>query len=108
MTKAPCGYKPTPDNLKRLYRYTFETSTGLQIECFLEYEEEERAAYDNPGCAEQITLVYALVEGVDISEVIAPDTALTIEEEAMADIDQKAKDYNEDAAIARYEDRMAA
>jgi len=75
------GYKPTKEDLKGLYNHRFETAGGLVIDCYLAYEEAERETRDEPGSAESIELIWALVEGVDISEVIG-DLAATIEEEA--------------------------
>ena len=97
------GYKPDAADLKGLYHHTFETAGGLVLQCYLGYEAEERATYDEPGCAASIELVWALVEGVDISEVIG-DLALTIEEEALEDIATAADDAKADAAADRWED----
>ena len=98
------GYKPVAEDLKGLYHHTFETSGGLVIQCYLEFEAEERATYDEPGCAASIELVWALVEGVDIAEVIG-DLKLTIEEEAMEDMATAADDAKADAAADRWEDQ---
>ena len=97
------GYKPTAADLKGLYHHTFETSGGLVLQCYLDYSPEERATYDHPGCAACVELVWALVEGVDISEVIG-DLALTIEEEALEDMVTAADDAKADAAADRWED----
>ena len=98
------GYKPTKEDLKGLYHHRFETSGGLVIECYLSYDEAERATYDHPGCAAAIELIWALVEGVDISEVIG-DLAGTIEEEALEDMEAQAADDQYDRGQARYEAR---
>jgi hypothetical protein len=106
-----CGYKPTKEDLKGLYNHRFETSGGLVLECYLAFEEAERETRDHPGCAASIELVWALVEGVDISEVIG-DLAGTIEEEALEDMETSAKDDDYDRGQERYEaqqeDRWAA
>jgi hypothetical protein len=106
-----CGYKPTKKDLKGLYHHRFETSGGLVIECYLSYDEAERASYDHPGCAAAIELIWALVEGVDISEVIG-DLAETIEEEALEDMAVQAEHDQYDRGQERYEaqqeDRWAA
>ena len=99
------GYKPTKEDLKGLYHHRFETSGGLVLECYLSYDEAERATYDHPGCAAAIELVWALVEGVDISEVIG-DLAGAIEEEALEDMEACAKDDQYDRGQERYEDRQ--
>ena len=109
MNKTPVwtsGYKPTKADLKGLYHHRFETSGGLVIDCYLAYEEEERATFDHPGSAAAVELIWALVEGVDISEVIG-DLAGTIEEEALEDMEVQAEDDQYDKGQERYEDRNA-
>jgi hypothetical protein len=69
------------------------------LDCYLSYEAEERETQDEPGCAAAIELVWALIEGVDISEVLG-DLAETIEEEALSDLE----DQIEDAALERGEE----
>ena len=106
MNKTPVwttGYKPTKADLKGLYNHRFETAGGLVLDCYLSYEAEECETQDDPGCAAAIELVWALVEGVDISEVIG-DLAKTIEEEALSDLEDQIKD----AAFERGQDRGAA
>ena len=100
------GYKPTEENLKGLYNHRFETAGGLVIDCYLDYEAEERATFDHPGSAAAVELRWALVEGVDISEVIG-DWVATIEEEALEDMETSAKDDKYDRGQERYEDRNA-
>ncbi|NDH54853.1 MAG: hypothetical protein EBY24_23425 [Betaproteobacteria bacterium] len=102
-----CGYKPTKEDLKSLYNHRFETAGGLVIDCYLAYDEAERATYDHPGNAAAIELVWALVEGVDISEVIG-DLAGTIEQEALEDMAVQAEHDKYDRGQQRHEDRLAA
>ena len=92
------GYKPTKTDLKGLFNLVFETAGGLTLDCYLSYEAEERETRDEPGSPASMGLVWALVEGVDISEVIG-DLAQTIEEEALSDLE----DQIEDAALERGE-----
>ena len=94
------GYKPTKEDLKGLYNHVFETAGGLVLDCYLSYEAEERETRDEPGSAASMELVFALVEGVDISEVLG-DLAETIEEEALSDLEDQIKD----AALERGQDR---
>ena len=106
MNKTPIwttGYKPTNADLKGLYNHRFETAGGLVLDCYLSYEAEERETQDEPGCAAAIELVWALVEGVDISEVLG-DLAETIEEEALSDLEDQIKD----AEFERGQDRGEA
>lgn len=100
------GYKPTKADLKGLYNHRFETAGGLVIDCYLAYEKEERATFDYPGSAASITLMWALVEGVDIYEVIG-DLAATIEEEALEDMAVQAEHDQYDRGQERYEERNA-
>ena len=90
------GYKPTKADVKGLYNLVFETAGGLTLDCYLEYEAEERETRDEPGSAASMELVFALVEGVDISEVLG-NLAETIEEEALSDL----ADQIDDAAFER-------
>lgn len=101
------GYKPTKADLKGLYNHRFETAGGLVLDCYLAFEEEERATFDHPGSAASITLMWALVEGVDIYEVIG-DLAATIEEEALEDMAVQAEHDQYDRGQERYEERNAA
>lgn len=98
------GYKPTKADLKGLIYHRFETSGGLVIECYLAFEPEERATFDHPGCAAAVELIWAMVEGVDISEVIG-DLAGTIEDEALEDMAIQAKHDQYDKGQERYENR---
>ena len=92
------GYKPTREDLKGLFNHCFETDGGLVLDCYLIYEAEERETRDEPGCAASMELVFALVKGVDISEVLG-DLAETIEAEALSDLEDQLKD----AALERGE-----
>lgn len=110
MNKTPVwttGYKPTKADLSGLYNHRFETAGGLVIDCYLAYEEEERATFDHPGSAAAVELIWALVEGVDISEVIG-DLIGTIEEEALEDMAVQAEHDQYDRGQERYEDRRDA
>ena len=100
------GYKPTKEDLKGLIYHRFETSGGLVLDCYLAFEAEERATFDHPGSAAAVELIWALVEGVDISEVLG-DWVATIEEEALGDMEAKAEDDQYDRGQERYEDRNA-
>lgn len=102
-----CGYKPTKEDCKGLYNHRFETSGGLVLDCYLAFEAEERATFDHPGSAAAVELIWALVEGVDISEVLG-DWVATIEEEALGDMEAKVEDDQYDRGQERYEDRNAA
>ena len=94
------GYKPTKEDFYGLFNHCFETDGGLTLDCYLIYEAEERETRDEPGSAASMELVFALVEGVDISEVLG-DLAETIEAEALSDLEDQIKD----AALERGQDR---
>lgn len=93
--------------LKWLFEYEYETSLGLHLDCYLEYEEGYDGGNDEPSYPGSITLVYALVNGVDISEVISADIHSDIEDDALAQMRADADSFDEDRAIARYEERNA-
>jgi hypothetical protein len=102
MNKTPVwttGYKPTKKDLKGLYNYRYETAGDLVLDCYLSYEAEERETQDEPGTPAVMELIYALVEGVDIS-VMLGDWAETIEDAALGDL----ADQIEDAAFDRGEE----
>ena len=101
------GYKPTKEDCKGLYNHRFETSGGLVLDCYLAFEKEERATFDHPGSAAAVELIWALVEGVDISEVLG-DWVGTIEEEALEDMAVQAEHDKYDKGQERYEDRNQA
>ena len=94
------GYKPTKTDLKGLYNLVFETAGGLTLDCYLEYEAEERETRDEPGSPASMGLVWALVGGIDISEVIG-NLSETIEEEALSELANEI----EDLALERGQDR---
>jgi len=100
--------------LKGLYEYQYESAQGTFIDCYLDYEE----GYDggdpaNPSSEESypesISLVYALVNGVDIAEFLeGTDTQTLIEDEALAAMQTDAFDERADLGEDRWNDREAA
>ncbi len=84
------------------YQYQYADSEGLVIDCHLEYEAAEKQTRDCPGHPESIDLIYALVNGVDICEVIHDDVKQLIEEEALAsmEMDSWNSDYDRGAELA--------
>jgi len=93
------GYKPTKEDLKGLCNYRYETAGDLVLDCYLSYEAEERETQDEPGTPAVMELIYALVEGVDIS-VMLGDWAETIEDAALGDLAEQI----DDAAFDRGEE----
>lgn len=91
-------------DLKGLYHYTFTTSLDLVIECYLDYSPAERETRMEPGHPESCSLCHALVNGVDILEVIE-ELVPVIEEEALQQMSEAAASHKEDAAAEAYERR---
>lgn len=90
------------------YEYQFTSANDLTIDCYLEYEAEESMTRDCPGHPESVTLCYALVNGVDISEVLSDDVIGLIEEEAAQSMSMDKRNDDYDRGADRYEDREAA
>lgn len=90
----PTRYQPTPEDLKGLFNHRFETSGGLVIDCYLSYEEDERETRDEPGSPANMELVWALVGGIDIGELLEdlPGLAELIEVEALEELESQIKD----------------
>ena len=121
--RAVCGMKPVPSViklpnmaidtslLKGLYEYAYESPRGICIDCYLDYEEEHDGGNpSNPNSEESwpesITLMYALVNGVDISGVLSEDAQSTIETEALDSMATAALDQECDRGEDRWNDRM--
>ncbi len=91
-----CGMKPAatvPNNPQTTlargpwYQYQYTDSEGLVIDCYLEYESAEKQTHDSPDHPETMDLIYALVNGVDIAEVLHDDLKQLIEEKALASME---------------------
>lgn len=100
------GYRPDKKDLQGLYQYRFETAGGLVMDCFLEHTPATEATDVCPGNSERLELIWALVGGIDISEVIG-DAKDTIEEEALERMTDEARAANDeprekDRALAHY------
>ena len=113
MAARICGIKPAFEQPNKpsfvaagLYQYQYTGSEGVVIDCHLEYE----AAHDGgtgPNSDESypksITLIYALVNGVDIASVLSQEVTETIEGEAEASMCMDGWDDQYDLAEARAE-----
>lgn len=88
---APCGLRPTRDDLRGCYEHSYTTAGGLTLACYLDYDEAEPQTRDEPGCAERIELVYALVQGIDVSELLE-ELRDEIETKALAAMKAEAED----------------
>jgi len=125
MANAVCGFKPRAvisapikqpnmafdaKHLKGCYEYAFESSNGLHLDCYLEY----RAAHDGgtgptseESWPESISLVYALVNGIEISDVLSEDIVALIEDEALCNMEMDKWDDEYDRAATRAESEAA-
>jgi len=92
--------------LAGLYQFEYGATDDLVLDCHLEYERGERATRDEPGEPESISLVYALVNGVDIADVLREDMIAEIEESALVSMETDKHDAEYDRAADRYEDSL--
>ena len=109
-----CGMKPAatvqPNAHTTLapgpwYQYQYTDSEGLVIDCHLEYEAAEKQSHDSPGHPESVELIYALVNGVDICEVLSDDVKGLIEDEALCSMAMDKWDSEYDQGEQRALDR---
>ncbi len=114
LTNTP--FKPCPGNANGRtqiergpwYEYQYTASEWLTIDCYLEYEKAERDSFDCPGHPEAVELCYALVNGVDVLEVLSDDVVAHIEEKALCQMAEDQREDEYDRGEDRYNDRMAA
>lgn len=125
--RAVCGLKPAPtvikapvklpnlaidmSLLKGLYEYAYESSTGLCIDCYLDYQEAHDGGTgpnSDESYSESIALTYALVNGVDISSMLSDARIDEIETKALASMEKAAFDQECDRGEDRWNDRMSA
>lgn len=90
-----------------LYHFQFTHAAGLVIDCHLEYTKAEPASHDSPGEPESLELIYALVNGVDVCEVLSDDVVGLIEEEAAQSMAMDKWESDYDRAEERALDREA-
>lgn len=90
-----------------LYEYQYITADGLLLNCHFEFEEETQDTESEPGRAESFELLYALVNGVDVSEIISDDVRESIEAEARESLEMDSWDSDYDRAEERALDRWA-
>jgi hypothetical protein len=120
MAARICGMKPAPLTQPNpqtevsgsgYYKYQYTGSSGLVIDCLLEYE----AAHDGgtgpnseESWPESINLVYALVNGVDISCAMCDEVKVTIEGEALESMEMDKWNSDYDRAADRAESNLEA
>ena len=83
--------------LKGLFEYEYSVDK-LTLQCFCEYEAAERETRDEPGWPESITLIHALVNGVDVACLLDDDTVAEIEAEAAGAMQGESDDDRYDRA----------
>ena len=114
MAASICGMKPaaTVQNNPQTtlapgpwYEYQYRDSEGLVIDCHLEYEAAEKQSHDSPGHGETMDLIYALVNGIDIAEVLSDDVKGLIEEEALTSMEMDKWNGDYDRGEERAHDR---
>jgi hypothetical protein len=102
MARAICGMKPaaiiqpndqTVVGRGTYYPYQFNSANGLAIDCLLEYTRAHDGGTgpnSDESYPESISLIYALINGVDISEVLCDEVKSLIEEEALCSMEMDA------------------
>lgn len=91
--------RPTDAELRGLFQYYFETPTGLDIECWLEYELAEPQTHDHPGSPAAATLIFALVNDYDIADLLDEDVGRLIERLAQEYLEQAHESAKADATL---------
>ena len=94
-------WEPSREDLKNMYELDIVLENGLTINCYFEYEEAEPEV----GLGESITLCYALVDGLDITEVVDQDLQDRWCEQALESMENDKEDADYDRGADRYEDR---
>lgn len=69
-----------------LFNFAYVTKQGLEIDCWVYYEEGEEATRDEPGEPETVILEHACVGGIDIIEVMDQELIYLIEEKAVKEM----------------------
>jgi hypothetical protein len=95
----------TQIDTKGLVSYTYKSSIGVEVECHLKHKLEEHSTLFEPGCVESMELVYALVNNVDISDLMGADLVKTIEDLALQSLKMDAFTAAIDAAQTKFEDK---
>jgi len=102
MARAICGMRPAFEQPNKpstvptgFYQYQYNGSEGITIDCHLEYEKAHDGGTgptSDESYPESIELIYALVNGVDIAEVLCDDVKTLIEEQALCSMEMDAWD----------------
>jgi len=99
---------PTKEQLKGMYHYEHVMDSGNVVHCYLDYQPSEKQTQWEPGCPASMDLCHALVNGIDILEVINQEDVYSIEDGAMSSMNMDAWNDDYDRAADRAESRSAA
>lgn len=81
----------------------FKTSVeGLELVSFIEYEDEEGDGWNEPHYDECCGVMYVLLNGADITEIVSEKVTETIAERFLEHI----KDKKDQALISQQEDNL--
>ena len=80
---------PKPNPYKGLYEYEYAFEHG-ELKCYLEYSARCKPSDFDPGEPEEINLMYALANGLDITEMLREGIKELIEEGALNDMERRA------------------
>ena len=110
MANAICGIKPAFEQPNKpsfigdgMNQHQYTSRDGLTLDCHFEYEKAFAGSDVEPGYPESLELIYALVNGVDIAEVLCDDVKKLIEEEALCSMEMDGWNDEYDRAADRAE-----
>lgn len=105
---ATHGPQVTEPDFTGMYAYEYESSLGLCLRCYLDYEPAEKATQSEPGCTASMELVYAFAGLIDISEVLSADVKAKIEAEALESMKMDKWNTEYDRGEDRHHDMLEA
>ena len=115
MAARICGIKPAFEQPNKqttvpagFYQYQYTSGDGITIDCHLEYEAAHNGGTgpnSEESYPERIELIYALVNGVDIAEVLCDDVKKLIEEEALCSMEMDGWNDEYDKGEERFNDK---
>lgn len=81
-----------PSHLQGLHQYWFETAGGLDIECWLAYDDGESPLFDHPSARPTTQLLHAFVNTADVTEILSDIMRDMIEFRFIAFMEETAAD----------------
>ena len=97
-----------PACLKGLYEVDFTTAGKLVLNCFVRYEAGFDGSEDEPPFAAEITVRFALLNGVDVVSMLTEEEISEVEDLALASMLSDKHNNEADVAADRYADMEAA